>query len=127
MANQVVLIVGEEDRELVCGALNLLGGDTLFGRNWGSVVDYPMLHFEVCYYQAIDFAIKHRLAWVEAGAQGPHKLQRGYMPRKTYSAHWIADAGFREAVRQYLEHEGRAVDEDVEAISRLGPFKRTGN
>ena len=127
MADQIVLFMGEEDGELVCGAFNLLGGDTLFGRNCGTEVHYPMLHFEGCYYQAIDFAIEHRLAWVEAGAQGPHKLQRGYMPRKTYSAHWIADGGFREAVRQYLDHEGRAIDEDVEAMAKLGPFKRTGN
>ncbi len=126
MADQVVLIMGEKDGDLVCGALNLLGGDTLYGRNWGTIVHYPMLHFEVCYYQAIDFAIQHRLKWVEAGAQGPHKLQRGYMPTKTYSAHWIADGGFREAVRQYLDHERRTIEEDVEAMAELGPFKRTG-
>ena len=126
MADQVVLVMGEQDGDLVCGALNLLGGDTLFGRNWGTVVHYPMLHFEVCYYQAIDFAIANGLTWVEAGAQGPHKLQRGYMPRKTYSAHWIADGDFRQAVAQYLSQERRAVEEDVDAMAELGPFKRTG-
>jgi predicted N-acyltransferase len=126
MGDQVVLIMGEEDGELVCGALNLLGGDTLYGRNWGTVVHYPMLHFEVCYYRAIDFAIAHKLAWVEAGAQGPHKLQRGYLPRKTYSAHWIADGGFRAAVDNYLRQERDAVEHDVEALTDLGPFKRTG-
>ena len=118
--------MGEENGELVCGALNLLGGDTLFGRNWGTVVNYPMLHFEVCYYQAIDFAIERGLTWVEAGAQGPHKLQRGYMPKKTYSAHWIADNGFRQAIAQYLSQERPAVEDDVDSLAKLGPFKRTG-
>ena len=126
MADQVVLVMGAQDGDLVCGALNLLGGDTLFGRNWGTMVHYPMLHFEVCYYQAIDFAIQHGLTWVEAGAQGPHKLQRGYMPRKTYSAHWIADGGFRQAVAHFLSQERTAVEEDVNALADLGPFKRTG-
>lgn len=126
MGEQVVLIMGEQDGDLVCGALNLCGGDTLFGRNWGTIVHYPMLHFEVCYYQAIDFAIEHKLKWVEAGAQGPHKLQRGYLPRKTYSSHWIADLGFRQAIQHYLEQERHAVEEDVETLAELGPFKRTG-
>lgn len=126
MGDQIVLVMGEEDGELVCGALNLVGGDTIYGRNWGTVVHYPMLHFEVCYYRAIDYAIKHKLAWVEAGAQGPHKLQRGYLPRKTYSAHWIADGGFRAAVDNYLRQERDAVEQDVEALTELGPFKRTG-
>lgn len=126
MGEDVVLVMGEENGELVCGALNLLGGDTLFGRNWGTVVNYPMLHFEVCYYQAIDFAIERGLTWVEAGAQGPHKLQRGYMPKKTYSAHWIADNGFRQAIAQYLSQERPAVEEDVDSLAKLGPFKRTG-
>ncbi|MBT5241815.1 MAG: N-acetyltransferase [Rhodospirillaceae bacterium] len=126
MGDQVVLIMGEEDGEIVCGALNLLGGDTLYGRNWGTVVHYPMLHFEVCYYRAIDFAIEKGLKWVEAGAQGPHKLQRGYLPRKTYSAHWISDGGFRAAVSQYLGQERPAIEEDVDTLTELGPFKRTG-
>lgn len=125
MGEQVVLVMGEEDGELVCGALNLLGGDTLFGRNWGTIVHYPMLHFEVCYYRAIDFAIEHKLKWVEAGAQGPHKLQRGYLPRKTYSAHFIADRGFRDAVARYLQEERDAIERDVEMMTDLGPFKRT--
>ncbi|MDG2243818.1 MAG: GNAT family N-acetyltransferase [Rhodospirillaceae bacterium] len=126
MGDQVVLIMGEQDGEIVCGALNLLGGDTLYGRNWGTVVHYPMLHFEVCYYRAIDFAIEHGLRWVEAGAQGPHKLQRGYLPRKTYSAHWIADGGFRGAVEQYLSQERPAIEDDVNILTEMGPFKRTG-
>lgn len=126
MGDQVVLIMGEEGGDIVCGALNLLGGDTLYGRNWGTIVNYPMLHFEVCYYRAIDYAIDHGLAWVEAGAQGPHKLQRGYLPRKTYSAHWIADDGFRQAVAQFLKQERPAVEDDVDTLTEMGPFKRTG-
>lgn len=120
----VVLIVGEEQDRLVCGALNLRGGDTLYGRNWGTVVDHPLLHFEVCYYRAIDFAIEHGLAWVEAGAQGEHKIQRGYLPRRTYSAHWIADGGFRRAVAEFLAQETRAVMGHMTALTELGPFKR---
>ncbi len=126
MGDQVILIMGEEDGDIVCGALNLLGGDTLYGRNWGTIVNYPMLHFEVCYYRAIDYAIAHGLAWVEAGAQGPHKLQRGYLPRKTYSAHWIADGGFRQAVAQFLKQERPAIEDDVDTLTEMGPFKRTG-
>lgn len=127
MGEAVVLVMGEEAGRPVCGALNLRGGDTLFGRNWGTVVDYPMLHFEVCYYRAIDFAIAHKLAWVEAGAQGQHKIQRGYLPRRTYSAHWIADRGFRAAVERFLEQERAAVDQDIAALTELGPFRRVDN
>ncbi|MBY0511511.1 MAG: GNAT family N-acetyltransferase [Rhodospirillaceae bacterium] len=126
MGEAVVLVTGEQAGKPVCGALNLRGGDTLFGRNWGTAVDYPMLHFEVCYYRAIDFAIEHKLAWVEAGAQGQHKIQRGYLPRRTYSAHWIADRGFRTAVERFLDQERQAVDRDIEALTELGPFKRSG-
>ena len=125
MGDAVLLIMGEEDGQLVCGALNLLGGDTLFGRNWGTVVDYPMLHFEVCYYRAIDYAIKCKLTWVEAGAQGPHKIQRGYMPKQTYSAHWISDRGFRSAVAEFLDRERAAIAADINTQADLGPFKRT--
>ena len=120
----VVLIMGEKDNALVCGALNLRGGDTLFGRNWGTAVDAPMLHFEVCYYRAIDFAIAHGLAWVEAGAQGQHKIQRGYLPRPTYSAHWIAEPGFRAAVARFLDQERQAIAQDIAALTELGPFRR---
>ena len=99
MADAVVLVMGEEGGRPVCAALNFRGSDTLFGRNWGTVVDLPMLHFELCYYRAMDFAIARKLAWVEAGAQGQHKIQRGYLPRATYSAHWIADPSFRAGRR----------------------------
>jgi predicted N-acyltransferase len=126
LKDQVVLVMGEEDGRLVCGALNLRGGDTLFGRNWGTVVDYPMLHFEVCYYRAMDFAITEKLAWVEAGAQGEHKIQRGYLPRRTYSNHWIADRGFRAGVADFLKRERAAVTQQMAELTELGPFKREG-
>ena len=127
MGEAVVLVMGEEAGTPVCGALNLRGGDTLFGRNWGTAVDYPMLHFEVCYYRAIDFAIEHKLAWVEAGAQGQHKIQRGYLPRRTFSSHWIADRGFKAAVERFLDQERDAVARDIEALTEMGPFKRMDN
>ena len=95
MADRVVLILVEDDGEWVAGALNLLGADTLYGRNWGCVATYKHLHFEACYYRAIDFAIERGLSRVEAGAQGQHKIQRGYLPTPTYSAHWIRDAEFQ--------------------------------
>ncbi|MCC6913490.1 MAG: N-acetyltransferase [Rhodospirillaceae bacterium] len=126
LKDAVVLVMGEENGEPVCGALNLRGGDTLFGRNWGTAVDYPMLHFEVCYYRAMDFAIAEKLAWVEAGAQGEHKIQRGYLPRSTYSNHWIADRGFRNAVADFLARERAAVTQQMEELTELGPFKRDG-
>ena len=125
MGDAILLIMGEENGRLVCGALNFIGGDTLFGRNWGTAVDYPMLHFEVCYYRAIDYAIEHQLKWVEAGAQGPHKIQRGYMPKQTYSSHWIADSGFRSAVAEFLDRERAAIATNIEVQAGLGPFKRT--
>jgi predicted N-acyltransferase len=124
MGDAVVLMLGRQAGRWVCGAINLRSHDTLYGRNWGAVVDVPMLHFEVCYYRAIDFAIAHKLAWVEAGAQGQHKIQRGYLPRATYSAHWIADPGLRGAVARFLAAEREAVEQDMEALAELGPFKR---
>lgn len=126
LKDAVVLVMGEEDGRLVCGALNLKGGDTLFGRNWGTIVDYPMLHFEVCYYRAMDFAIAEKLAWVEAGAQGEHKIQRGYLPRRTYSNHWIADRGFRSAIADFLARERAAVVHQMEELTELAPFRREG-
>lgn len=126
LKDAVVLVVGEEDDRLVCAALNLRGGDTLFGRNWGTAVDYPMLHFEVCYYRAMDFAISENLAWVEAGAQGEHKIQRGYLPRRTYSNHWIADQGFRAGVADFLKRERTAVTQQMAELTEMGPFKKDG-
>ena len=102
MADRVLLVMAKRDGRYIAGALNLIGSDTLYGRYWGAVEEHPCLHFEVCYYQAIDFALAHGLKRVEAGAQGAHKLARGYLPTTTYSAHYIADPNFRRAVANYL-------------------------
>ncbi|MES2752889.1 MAG: GNAT family N-acetyltransferase, partial [Pseudomonadota bacterium] len=103
MADDVLLVMAKRDEKWIAGAINFVGSDTLFGRNWGAVEHHPFLHFEVCYYQAIDFAIQRGLKRVEAGAQGEHKIARGYLPQTTYSAHYIADPSLRRAVRDYLK------------------------
>jgi predicted N-acyltransferase len=127
LGDRVVLMVAEQDGEPVAGALNLLGEDALYGRNWGCLVDAPFLHFELCYYRAIDFAIEHKLPRVEAGAQGEHKIQRGYLPVPTYSAHWIAHAGLRRAVANFLDQERPAMLREMEALATLSPFRRDGD
>ena len=124
MADRVVLFLAKRGGRTIAGALNLKGADCLFGRYWGCSEHHKFLHFETCYYQAIDFAIAHGLARVEAGAQGPHKLQRAYLPARTYSAHWIRDAGFREAVANYLEHERDEVDLEIEWLESHAPFRK---
>jgi predicted N-acyltransferase len=124
MADQVALIMCKRDGRYIAGALNMIGRDTLFGRNWGCIEDHRFLHFEVCYYQAIEFAIARGLQRVEAGAQGAHKLSRGYMPTATYSAHWVANLGLRDAINRYLTEERRMVDQDIDALARHTPFKR---
>ena len=108
----------------MAGALNFIGRDTLYGRYWGAVEDHPFLHFELCYHQAIDFAIAKGLSRVEAGAQGEHKLARGYLPVPVWSLHHLPEAGFRQAVSDYLQREREAVSEDIEALQDLGPFRR---
>jgi len=118
-----VLILAEKNGRPVAGALNLKGADTLYGRNWGASVDVPFLHFEACYYQAIEYAIGHGLARVEAGAQGPHKIQRGYLPVETASAHWIADAGFRKAVADFLRRERSAMTHEIAALNEMSPYR----
>jgi hypothetical protein len=123
MAERVVLIMAERDGRPIAGALNLRGRDTLYGRNWGCREEVRFLHFEACYYQAIDYAIAHKLARVEAGAQGEHKIQRGYLPQPTYSAHWIRDAGFKRAVADFLRRETRAMREEMEMLGMHTPFK----
>lgn len=125
MRDDIMLVFAERDGKYIAGAMNFIGGDTLFGRYWGCVEDHPALHFELCYYQAIDFAIERKLSRVEAGAQGDHKLARGYLPAPVYSLHWIADDGFRSAVNQFLLDERAAVDEDIEFLNALGPFKKS--
>lgn len=124
LRDTIALVMAKRDGRYVAGALNFIGRDALFGRYWGCVEDHPCLHFEVCYYQAIDFAISQRLDRVEAGAQGEHKLARGYMPRETHSLHWMADVVFQEAVSNYLEAEKKAVTEDIEILTKYGPFRK---
>ncbi len=125
LGERVVLVMAKQDGRYVAGALNLMGKDTLYGRNWGCAGDFPFLHFEACYYRAIDFAIARGLKRVEAGAQGAHKIQRGYLPSPTYSAHWIRDPGFRHAVEDFLKRERRAVENEMEELEEgLSPFKR---
>jgi predicted N-acyltransferase len=123
MADQVALVLVRKDGRYIAGALNLQGRDTLYGRNWGCRGDYPFLHFEACYYQAIDHAIRHGLARVEAGAQGEHKIQRGYLPQRTYSAHWIAHQGFRDAVADFLRRERPQVARQIKALGEYSPYK----
>ncbi len=123
LADKVLLILGRKDGEWVCGALNLIGADTLYGRNWGASVELPFLHFEACYYQALDFAIQRGLKRVEAGAQGEHKLQRGYLPVSTWSAHALRDPGFEKAVRDFCRAEDDAMREHIAALEAEGPYK----
>jgi len=124
MSERILLILAKQSGRYIAGALNFIGGDCLYGRYWGEAGHQPFLHFELCYYQAIDYAIAHGLARVEAGAQGEHKLARGYLPAETYSAHFIADAGLRRAVENYLVREREVVRETSELLTSLGPFKR---
>jgi uncharacterized protein len=124
MRDDILLVLAERDGRPVAGALNFIGAETLYGRYWGCIEDHPCLHFELCYYQAIDWALAHGLRRVEAGAQGEHKLARGYMPTPVHSLHWFADARFRKAVADYLAAEARAVGEDIEILTSYGPFRR---
>lgn len=124
MHDDCLLVLAEYDGVPVAGALNLIGPDAIFGRYWGAVEEHPFLHFEMCYHQAIDFAIAHGLSRVEAGAQGEHKLARGYMPTETHSLHWVTDSGFRRAIDDYLTREREAVGEEIEFLRDWGPFRR---
>ncbi|MEM7490066.1 MAG: GNAT family N-acetyltransferase, partial [Pseudomonadota bacterium] len=109
--------------EAVAGALNFIGRDVLYGRYWGCTEHHPCLHFELCYYQAIDHAIARGLARVEAGAQGDHKLARGYLPVTCHSLHHIPDPGFRRAIAQFVDAEAKAIAQDIEVLTGYGPFK----
>lgn len=123
MADRVVLIMAFQDGRPVAGALNLVGEDALYGRLWGSAAEFRFLHFELCYYQAIDWAIAHGLPRVEAGAQGEHKLQRGYLPHPTYSAHWIAENDFRAILARHLDQEREGIAADMAELAEAGPFR----
>lgn len=125
MGDQILLVMCRRDGEDVAGALHMIGGDTLYGRYWGCTENLPFLHFEACYYQAIDYAIAHKIDWVEAGAQGQHKLARGYLPETTYSAHFIANPSLRNAVANYLERERAYVDLESEALMAHSPFRQS--
>jgi predicted N-acyltransferase len=127
MADKCLLILAYDGKRPIAGALNLIGSDTLYGRYWGRADDRPFLHFEISYYQAIDFAIERGLARVEAGAQGEHKLSRGYEPTLTRSAHWIAHSGLRQAVSDYLDREREAVEEGIDELSAYSPFRKGGH
>jgi predicted N-acyltransferase len=126
LKDQILLVMAKKDGATIAGALNLFGNGTLYGRNWGAVEYLPFLHFETCYYQAIDFAIARGLNKVEAGAQGTHKLLRGYLPEETRSAHYIAHPGLARAVDEYLARERAAVREDIDELAAQSPFKRPG-
>ena len=127
MADNVVLVMASHDGDYVAGALNLRGLDTLWGRNWGCSERFKMLYFEACFYRGIEFAIDNGLAKVEAGAQGLHKISRGYLPSATYSAHWIRDEGFRRAVADFVDRERRGVEHEMDSLSELSPFKRSND
>ncbi|MEM8617145.1 MAG: GNAT family N-acetyltransferase [Pseudomonadota bacterium] len=124
LSDRILLILAMEEDRPIAGALNLIGSDALYGRYWGCLEPRPMLHFETCYYQAIDYAIAHGLATVEAGAQGGHKLARGYAPVTTYSAHWISHAGLRDAIDAYLDHERLAVERESGFLAERTPFRK---
>jgi uncharacterized protein len=124
MADKVVLVMAKRAGRFIAGAINFIGGDTLFGRHWGAIEHHPFLHFELCYYQAIDFAIAHKLKRVEAGAQGEHKLARGYLPVTTHSAHYIADPGLRRAIADYLVRERAYVESAGQELAALAPFRK---
>jgi predicted N-acyltransferase len=124
MRDRIVLVMAKRAGRFIAGAINFIGGDTLYGRHWGAIEHHPFLHFELCYYQAIDFAIQNKIARVEAGAQGEHKLARGYMPVTTYSAHHIADPALRRAIADYLKRERAYVEAAGEELSAMGPFRK---
>jgi predicted N-acyltransferase len=124
MSDRILLVMARRAGRWIAGAINFIGPDTLYGRHWGAIEQHPMLHFEVCYYQAIDYAIAHGLGRVEAGAQGEHKLARGYLPTTTYSAHFIADPALRRAIADYLNRERAYVAAEGAQLAALAPFRK---
>ena len=124
MRDDILLVLAEQDGEPIAGALNFLGPDAIYGRYWGCTEDHAFLHFELCYHQAIDHAIAHGLSRVEAGAQGDHKLARGYEPVPIHSLHWVQDAGFLKALENYLDQERHAMGDEIEALADFTPFRK---
>jgi predicted N-acyltransferase len=124
LREDIVLVLAERNGRYVAGALNFFGANALYGRYWGCIEHHPYLHFELCYYQAIDIAITNDFERVEAGAQGEHKLARGYLPTQTHSLHWVKDKGFENAISCYLDAEREAIEEEIEVMTDFGPFKR---
>jgi hypothetical protein len=124
MRDRILLVMARRAGRWIAGAINFIGDDTLYGRNWGAIENHPFLHFELCYYQAIDFAIANKLKRVEAGAQGEHKLARGYLPHTTYSAHFIANAALRRAIADYLKREREYVQASAEELAGMAPFRK---
>jgi len=124
MAGNILLVIAKRGGRIIAGALNFKGSDTLYGRHWGAIEHHAYLHFELCYYQAIEYAIAHKLARVEAGAQGEHKIARGYLPSTTYSAHYIIDRGLRRAVADYLKHERAYVEAAGRELAGTSPFRK---
>jgi predicted N-acyltransferase len=124
MRDRILLVMAKRAGRWIAGAINFLGGETVYGRNWGAIEHHPFLHFELCYYQAIDYAIAHKLFRVEAGAQGEHKLARGYLPQTTYSAHFIANPALRRAVAEYLSRERAYVQAAGEELAAAAPFRK---
>ena len=120
MKNKILLIIAKQNNKIVAGALNFIGSNTLYGRNWGSIVDIPFLHFELCYYQAIEYAIDNNIKKVEAGAQGHHKIQRGYVAESTYSRHLIQNESFAKAVRSFVQLEAKEIDKQIQLINEQG-------
>ncbi len=125
MADDIILIMAKRQGRYIAGAINFIGSTTLYGRHWGCIENHPFLHFEVCYYQAIEWTIAHKKQRIEAGAQGDHKLARGYLPQITRSAHFITNPGFRDAIEDYLKRERRAVAHENEILNEMSPFKKT--
>jgi uncharacterized protein len=124
MGDRILLVMAKRNNRWIAGAINFIGSDTLYGRHWGCIEHHPFLHFELCYYQAIQYAIEHKLARVEAGAQGEHKLARGYLPTTTYSAHYIDDPGLRRAIDDFLKRERTYVAAASEELAEATPFRR---
>jgi predicted N-acyltransferase len=128
MKDKVLLVIAKQHDKIVAAALNFIGNDTLYGRNWGSIVDIPFLHFELCYYQAIEFAIEQKIKKVEAGAQGDHKIQRGYIATSTYSCHYINNPSLTDAVKRFVKMEAKEINKQIEIINQLGsPYSNQNN